>query len=106
NMATLTVDGLQSLLGGLGVADPIPSFPEADVSSRALDIFHSYLADTLAKLADCESHVAFQAIQWSTDNSNGDHLCIVIPRLRLKGVKPAEVATELIKRVRTYIYML
>jgi arginyl-tRNA synthetase len=91
-LSTLSVDGLQHLLGGLGLDDPIPSFPEADISSRAKDIYHSYLADVLLKLVDCDSHVAYEAIQSSTEISNGD-LVIVMPKLRLPGVKAADMSS-------------
>lgn len=88
-LSTLSVDGLQHLLGGLGLEGPIPPFPEADISSRAKDIYHSYLADVLLKLVDCDAHVAYEAIQSSTEISNGD-LVIVLPKLRLPGVNPAD----------------
>jgi hypothetical protein len=97
-MTTLSVDDIQTLLEGLGVRDPIPSFPDANIESRALDIYHSYLADIVQDLAQCEQRVAYEAIQWSPDVSNGD-LVVVVPRLRLQDSNPAEMAMHLKKKV-------
>lgn len=100
-MTTLSVDDIQTLLEGLGVRDPIPSFPEANVESQALDIYHSYLADILLDLVQCDARVAYEAIQWSPDVSNGD-LVVVVPRLRLQDSNPAEMAMHLKRKVCFY----
>jgi hypothetical protein len=95
-MATLSSDGLQALLGGLGVESPIPSFPLADIKNSPMDIYLSYLAEILVQLVECVPQVAYQSIQWP--NETGD-LAVVLPRLRLKDVNPNDLAVELKKRV-------
>ncbi len=64
-MSTASLDELQKLLGGLGLDEKVPEFPLADVTRSPLDIFHSYLADIVARLTGCEADVAFQSVQWS-----------------------------------------
>jgi arginyl-tRNA synthetase len=95
-MATLSSDGLLALLVGVGVESPIPPFPLADPQSSPMDVYLSYLAEILVQLTECVPQVAYQSIQWPNDV--GD-LVIVLPRLRLKGVTPNDLAVELKKRV-------
>jgi arginyl-tRNA synthetase len=95
-MATLSSDGLQALLEGIGIERPIPSFPQADVQNSPMDIYKSYLADILVQLTECEPQVAYESIQ--LPNDFGD-LVVVLPRLRLKDVKPKDLAIELKQRV-------
>jgi arginyl-tRNA synthetase len=95
-MATTTPDGLQALLGAVGVEGPIPSFPWADTQNNPLSIYLSYLAETVVELTECEPQVAYDSIQWL--NEQGD-LAVVLPRLRLQDVKVEELAADLIQRV-------
>lgn len=95
-MTTLSSDGLQALLVGVGVESPIPSFPSADIRNRPMGIYLSYLAETLVQLTECVPQVAYDSIQWPNDL--GD-LVVVVPRLRVKDVSPNGLAVELKKRV-------
>ncbi|OCT47696.1 Arginine--tRNA ligase, cytoplasmic [Cladophialophora carrionii] len=94
-MATLDADSLQILLNGLGVEDPGNSFPSADVLTRPLDIYRAHLAEVLVKLTGCEPQVAYDSIQ--EPNDYGD-LEVVVPRLRLKGSDPKELALSLAEK--------
>ena len=91
-MATLSPEGLQTLLKSIGVEVPVTSFPLADIQNSPLDIYLSCLSDTLVKLTGCEPQHAYDAIQWPNDF--GD-LVVVTPRLRLKDVQAEELASEL-----------
>jgi arginyl-tRNA synthetase len=95
-MATLQADGLQVLLNRLGVEDSVNSFSSADILTRPLDIYRSYLAEVLVQFTECEPQVAYDSIQ--EPNDFGD-LEVVIPRLRLKGSNPKELAFELAQKV-------
>lgn len=97
-MATCSIDGLQSLLGRVGLDTPVPEFPSADILSNPQDVFRSYLADTLQRLVHCDGLTAYDAIQPSNITGMGD-LVIVSPRLRLKDVRPQEVVSDLSHRV-------
>ncbi|KAF7553773.1 hypothetical protein G7Z17_g3370 [Cylindrodendrum hubeiense] len=97
-MATCTVNGLQDLLGKAGLDTPVPDFPGGDIVHNPQDIFRAYLADTLQKLVEVDRAVAYDAIQPSNMTGMGD-LVIVSPRLRLKGVKPKDLVSDLAHRL-------
>lgn len=98
-MATLTIAGLESLLHALDVKTPVPRFPSADIVSNPVDIYRSYIADAIQELTACDKEVAYDAIQWTTF-AHGD-LTLVAPRLKIKGIKPNELASDIASRVRT-----
>jgi arginyl-tRNA synthetase len=95
-MGTLSINGLQALLGGVGAESPIPSFPSADIQNSPIDIYVSYLAKIIVQLTECEPQVAYDSILWPDDLSD---LVVVVPRLRLKDVNPHELAVELNRKV-------
>ena len=95
-MATLKSDGLQALLNKLGVESFVTTFPSTDLLTRPLDIYRSHLADILVQLTACNPQVAYDSIQ--EPNDYGD-LEVVIPKLRLKGSNPKELAVELAEKV-------
>ncbi|PNP66722.1 hypothetical protein FNYG_13452 [Fusarium nygamai] len=95
---TCSVSGIETLLGKVGLDTPVPDFPDADIVHNPQDIFRVYLADTLQKLVNCDRLVAYDAIQTSNITGMGD-LIIVAPRLRLKGVKPEELAKDLLQKL-------
>lgn len=100
-MATLLPEGIQALLAGLGVESPIPTIEGTDVQNNPIDIYLSYLADTLVRLTECSPQVAFDSIQWPNDL--GD-LVVVLPRLRLQAKNPKTLSTELKQKVRCHCY--
>ena len=95
-MSTVSTDGLQALLGGVGAECPIPSFSSADIQNSPMDIYLSYLAEILVKLTGCEPQVAYESILWPDDFCD---LVVVVPRLRVKDVDPTKFAFELNKGV-------
>lgn len=98
-MATCSIDGLQDLLGKVGLDTPVPTFPGADIIHNPQGIFKAYLADTLQNLLNCDRTVAYDAIQPSNVTGMGD-LVIVAPRLRLRDVRPQDLVSDLARRVR------
>jgi arginyl-tRNA synthetase len=97
--ATLSLPNLQTYLGELGTPIPVPSFPSADPLFNPNDIYRLYIAAALEKLIDCDRVLLYEALQRTSTPSKGD-LSLVLPRLRLKGVKPNELAVELASKVR------
>lgn len=95
-MATLSTQGLEALLVGVGAESPIPLFQAADVQNSPMGIYLSYLAGILVQLTECPPQIAYESIQWP--NEIGD-LVVVVPRLRLKNVNANELAVDLKKRV-------
>lgn len=99
-MATTTsLPGLQAFLAELGLElEPIPSFAAADVLNKPIDIYHSYLAEHFQKLVDCDRGLVYDSIQPANATENGD-LDVVLPKLKLPGITPKELAGELLKKV-------
>jgi arginyl-tRNA synthetase len=95
-MGTLSSDGLQAVLQGVGIETPVPLFPPADTQNYPMAIYLSYLAEILVQLTGCAPQVAYESIQWP--NELGD-LVVVLPRLRVKDVNPNALAVDLKKRV-------
>ncbi|KAI9831330.1 MAG: hypothetical protein M1819_005104 [Sarea resinae] len=95
---TLTVPGLESLLSKLGLAVPIPQFNDAHVLEKPVDIYRSYLAEIFARLTNADPSLVYDSLQWTQGHAKGD-LVLVIPRLRLKNIRPDEFAEELAAKV-------
>jgi arginyl-tRNA synthetase len=96
-MATTSVPGLEALVADLELG-PIPSFAAANILDNFIDIYHSYLADHFQALVDCNPNIVYDSIQRSNTTGNGD-LDIVLPKLKLPGASPKELAGELTKKV-------
>lgn len=96
-MATASLLGLQAFLAEIGL-EPIPSFAATDVLNNPIDIYHSYLAEHLQTLVECDPNLVYNSIQLSKTIEDGD-LDIVLPKLKLPGVSPKELAGELLKKV-------
>jgi arginyl-tRNA synthetase len=94
---TLTLEALEALLASLGVSTPVPRFDGRDVLVNPLDLFRSYLAATLTELVGCEPAVALAAIQLP-QAMMGD-LEVIVPRLKVKGPKPVDLAFDLCQKV-------
>ncbi|KFZ18424.1 hypothetical protein V501_01226 [Pseudogymnoascus sp. VKM F-4519 (FW-2642)] len=95
-MATSSLPGLQAFVAQIGL-DPLPTFATADALNNPIDIYHSYLAERLQTLVECDPDVVYHSIRLSKTIEDGD-LDIVLPKLKLDGVKPKELAGELLKK--------
>ena len=100
-MATVSLSGLQAFVAEIGL-DPIPSFAAADILNNPIDIYHSYLAEVFRELVQCDPDLVYNSIQPASTVGNGD-LDIVLPKLKLPGVSPRELAGELLKKVSQFI---
>ncbi|KAH8588291.1 arginyl-tRNA synthetase [Bisporella sp. PMI_857] len=96
-MTTLTIDGLEALLGRLGLKIPIPHFLAADVLNKPLDIGRSYLADILCSLVESDTVNAYGSVTLPSDIYNGD-LAVILPKLQ-HGADPNVLAFDLMQRV-------
>lgn len=95
---TLSLPGLQAFLGELGVPIPLPTFPSSDPINNPNDVYRSYIASELEKLVGCDRALLYDSLQRTSTPGKGD-LVLVVPRLRLNGVKPNELAAELSSKV-------
>jgi arginyl-tRNA synthetase len=57
-----------------------------------------YIAAALEQLIDCDRDLIYESLQRTSTPSKGD-LVLVLPSLRLKGVKPNELGVELASKV-------
>jgi len=96
-MATTFLPCLEALAAEIGLG-PIPSFAAADILNNFIDIYHSYLAENFQTLADCNPNIVYDSIQPSNTTENGD-LDIILPKLKLPGATPKELAAKLLKKV-------
>jgi arginyl-tRNA synthetase len=96
-MATTFLPGLQALVADIGLG-VIPPFAAADILNNFIDIYHSYLAEHFQALVECNPNIVYDSIQPSNTTGNGD-LDIVLPKLKLPGASPKELAAELLKKV-------
>ena len=95
-MATTSRDGLQLLLDDVGIPSQNLTSISADIGHDPLAIYHAHLADLLVQLTDCEHLVAYKSIVWAPDMT---HMMVVTPRLRIRDVKPSDLAADLRQRV-------
>jgi len=65
------------------------SFPEYNT----VDLLRNYITEELAKISGVEPNLIFPALEWTNTLDRGD-LLIPIPRLRIKGAKPQDLAVE------------
>ena len=96
-MATASLPGLENLLANIGLG-PVPYFAAADVLRNPMDLYRSYLAADFQQLVDSDPDLVYKAIQSPNTIQDGD-LDIVLPRLKLPGGSPKELAGELLKLV-------
>ncbi|KAF3481831.1 arginyl-tRNA synthetase [Arthroderma uncinatum] len=96
-MSSLSLQGLESLLQALGVQTPVPRFTRANVVSSPIDIYRSYVANTIHKLTGCNEEVAYDAVQWASAATNAD-LMLVTARLKIKGTNPNQLAQDLVSK--------
>ena len=95
---TISIAALQQKLQALGADPSVLDHESADILTNPLDIYRSYLANDLTKILECGWQLIYDAIHWTNQLSNGD-LILIVPKLRLKGAKPAEVTRELSGKV-------
>jgi len=100
-MATASLPALQAFVAEMEL-EPIPSFAASNVLNNPIDIYHSYLAKHFQTLVECDPDRVYDSIQPANTTENGD-LDIVLPRLKLTGTSPKELAGELLKKVCCFL---
>jgi arginyl-tRNA synthetase len=96
-MATASFDGLQAFVGQIGL-EPIPGYAAANILNNPMDIYHSYLAEHFLALVECDRDIVYSSIQPANTVLNGD-FDIVLPKLKLPGTSPKELAGKLLQKV-------
>lgn len=81
-----------SQLAKLNIAEPAKaegSFPEVNV----VDLIRNYISVELSKISGVDTALIYPALEWTNTMERGD-LLIPVPRLRIKGANPKDLATE------------
>jgi len=81
-------------LAALGLSSPPAKQPDTYPELNPLDVYRAHIAEELAPLAGVEAKIVLAAIQRTVTPEQGD-LVVPVPALRIKGVKPAELAVKL-----------
>lgn len=63
-----------------------------------IDIYRSYLTEIIVQLIDVDAKTVYPALQWAKTLDKGD-LILAVPQLRIRDVKPTDLATALVKKV-------
>lgn len=93
-----SIESLQSQLSSLGISEPLPVFPDSNPTTNPVDVYRCYIAETLAPIGGVDIKLIYTSLEWTQSFDKGD-LILAIPRLRLKGKKPDEVAKEWAEKV-------
>ncbi|KAK9367115.1 hypothetical protein V1509DRAFT_672515 [Lipomyces kononenkoae] len=88
------IESVVSRLEGLGISSPaLYNIPSLNIAGNPFDLFRANIAKTLSEVSGVEADIIVPALEWTMTPDRGD-LVIAIPRLRVKGRKPDELAAE------------
>ncbi|KAK9325046.1 hypothetical protein V1517DRAFT_305508 [Lipomyces orientalis] len=83
-----------SRLEKVGISSPaLYDTPALNVAGNPFDLFRANISKTLSEISGVEPDLIVPALEWTMTPDRGD-LVIAIPRLRVKGKKPDELAAE------------
>ncbi|CAI4058920.1 hypothetical protein SKDZ_04G5410 [Saccharomyces kudriavzevii ZP591] len=91
-----STESMISQLKKLSIAEPAvtkDSHPEVNV----VDLMRNYISQELSKISGVDPSLIFPALEWTNTMDRGD-LLIPIPRLRIKGANPKDLAVEWAER--------
>lgn len=71
----------------------IPKYPSAYPAVNPVDIYRCFITKALEETTGLAPEVIYPALQWQNNLTYGD-LVLAIPRLRVNGVPPAQLAKE------------
>jgi len=88
----MSTDNITSQLQKLSINAPATlegSYPDVNV----VDLMRNYIAEELHKISGVDTSLIFPALEWTNTMERGD-LLIPVPRLRIKGANPKDLAAE------------
>lgn len=88
----MSATSITSQLQKLSIQEPPAqegSFPDVNV----VDLMRNYISSELSKISGVDSQLIYPALEWTNTLERGD-LLIPVPRLRIKGSNPKDLATE------------
>lgn len=84
---------LADRLSALEVESEFTNFPHSYPELSPVDIFRCFVSENLAKISGVHAETIYPALQWTQTLDKGD-LNLAIPRLRLKGKPPNDLAKQ------------
>ncbi|KAI9750699.1 MAG: hypothetical protein M4579_006347 [Chaenotheca gracillima] len=93
---TLSTEQLSQQLSQLGVGSSVPKLEGAFPTVNPTDIHRSFLAQTVADITGVDNQLIYSCLDWTNTLDKGD-LLLACPRLRVKGTKPADLATKIVE---------
>ncbi|CAL9730690.1 arginine--tRNA ligase, cytoplasmic [Monosporozyma unispora] len=87
-----TTENIASQLAKLNIAEPAKlegSYPDVNI----VDLIRNYISIELNKISGVDTSLIYPALEWTNTMERGD-LLIPVPRLRIKGANPKDLATE------------
>ncbi|KAH3899254.1 Arginine--tRNA ligase, cytoplasmic [Saccharomycodes ludwigii] len=91
-MSSTTTQNITTALSKLNIQEPTVyenSHPDVNV----VDLMRDYITQELHKISGIDVSLIFPALEWTNTLSRGD-LLIPVPRLRVKGKNPKDLAVE------------
>lgn len=88
----MSTKNITAQLQKLSIAAPTVlegSFPDVNV----VDLMRNYISEELSKISGVYTSLIFPALEWTNTLERGD-LLIPVPRLRIKGANPKDLASE------------
>ncbi|CCD23837.1 arginine--tRNA ligase MSR1 NDAI_0C01760 [Naumovozyma dairenensis CBS 421] len=89
---TMSTKNITAQLQKLAIKEPKAiegSHPDVNV----VDLMRNYISQELSKISGVDEALIFPALEWTNTLERGD-LLIPVPRLRVKGAKPNDLAAE------------
>ena len=93
-----SLESLHERLKSLSITEEIPVFPDSNPTTNPVDIYRCIIAHHLAPITGVDINLVYPALEWTQTLDKGD-LVVPVPRLRVKGRKPEELATEWAEKV-------
>ena len=93
-----SIESLHEHLQSLNINDPLPVFPDSNPTSNPVDVYRCYISHLLAPITGVDISLVYPALEWTQTLDKGD-LIVPVPRLRIKGRKPDELAKEWAEKV-------
>ena len=87
-------------LDRIALVDQHDTYRDAFPSRNPTDVFRVAIADQLATVSGVDKNLIYSGLAWTNSLDKGD-LLLAVPRLRVKGTPPAELATKWASEVRT-----
>ncbi|CAI4038202.1 hypothetical protein SMKI_04G5420 [Saccharomyces mikatae IFO 1815] len=87
-----STENMISQLKKLSIAEPAvakDSHPDVNI----VDLMRNYISQELSKISGVDTSLIFPALEWTNTMDRGD-LLIPVPRLRIKGANPKDLAVE------------